>query len=63
MKSIADLRHDCDDAVAVEHADMTIDQIVARIRWLDAMLTDLQRGMAAEANRDDSNSSAIFRTH
>ena len=63
MKSIADLRHDCDDAAAIEHADMTIDQIVARIRWLDAMLTDLQRGMVAEPNRDDSDSSAIFRTH
>jgi hypothetical protein len=42
---------------------MTIEQIVARIRWLDAMLTDLQRGMAAAANRDDACSSANFRTH
>ena len=53
-----------DDAgVTAEHADMTVEQIVARIRWLDATLADLQRAMAAAANRDDAGSSAIFRTH
>ena len=57
MKPVINARHDRDDA------DMAVEQIVARIRWLDAMLTDLQRGMVAEPNRDDSDSSAIFRTH
>jgi hypothetical protein len=64
MKPIADGRHDYDDAdMTIEHADMTIEQIVARIRWLDEMLTALQRELAAAANRDDRSSSAIFRIH
>ena len=51
-----------DDAdVAVER--MTVERIVARIRWLDATMAELQRAMAAAANRDDASSSAIFRTH
>ena len=57
MKPMTDARHDRDDA------DMTVEQIVARIRWLDATLADLQRAMAAAANRDDAGSLAIFRTH
>jgi hypothetical protein len=42
---------------------MAVEQIVARIRWLDATLTDLHRALAAAANRDGPGSSAIFRTH
>ena len=30
---------------------------------LDAMLADLQRAMVAEANRNDTGLSAIFRSH
>ncbi len=64
MKLITDARHDCDDAGrTVEHADMTVEQIVAGIRWLDATLADLQRAMAVAVNRDAPGSSAIFRTH
>ena len=55
--NITDHRHDCDDA------DMTVDQIVARIRWLDEMLMDLQRELAAAANPDDLRSPPIFRLH
>ncbi len=47
MKPNTDAHHDHDDG------DMTIEQIVARIRWLDAMLTDVQREMAAVVSRDD----------
>ena len=57
MKPMTDTRHDRDDA------DMTVEQIVARIRWLDATLADLQRAMAVAASRDDAGSSAIFRIH
>ena len=57
MKPITDDRHDCDD----DH--MPVEQIVARIRWLDETLADLQRAMAVAASRDDAGSSAIFRTH
>ena len=55
--NITDHRHDCDDS------DMTVDQIVARIRWLDEMLMDLQRELAAPANPDDLRSPPIFRLH
>ena len=55
MKPVTDARQDCDDA------DMTVEQIVARIRWLDATLTDLQRDLAAAVNPDDLRSSATFR--
>ena len=55
--NITDHRHDCDDA------DMTVDQIVARIRWLDEMLADLHREMAAAANPDELRSPPIFRLH
>ena len=55
--NITDHRHDCDDA------DMTVDQIVARIRWLDEMLMDLQRELAAAANPDDLRSPPIFCLH
>jgi hypothetical protein len=41
MKTITDARDDCDDA------DMTVEQIVARIRWLDEMLMVLQHELAA----------------
>ena len=57
MKPITDDRHDCDD----DH--MPVEQIVARIRWLDETLADLQRAMAVAASRDDAGSSAIFGTH
>ena len=57
MKPMTDACHDRDDA------DLSVEQIVARIRWLDATLADLQRAMAVAANRDDPGSSAIFRTH
>ncbi len=57
MKPMTDARHDCDDA------HMTVEQIVARIRWLDVTLVELQRAMAVAASRDDAGSSAIFRTH
>ncbi len=57
MKPVINARHDRDDA------DMAVEQIVARIRWLDATLTDLHRALAAAANRDGPGSSAIFRTH
>jgi hypothetical protein len=65
MKPITDARHDCDDAGrTVERTDMTVERIVARIRWLDAMLTDLQRDMTAAAvNPGDPGSSEIFRKH
>ncbi len=63
MKPMTDARHDRDDAdMAVEHANMTVEQIVARIRWLDEMLTVLQGEMAAAVNPDDPRS-AIFRIH
>ena len=52
--NITDHRHDCDDA------DMTVDQIVARIRWLDEMLMDLQRELAAAASRDDPGLAGDF---
>jgi hypothetical protein len=55
MKPNTDAHHDYDDG------DMTIEQIVERMRWLDAMLTDLQREMAAAVNPDDPRSSAISR--
>jgi len=42
---------------------MTVDQIVARIRWLDEMLMDLQRELEAAANPDDLRSPPIFRLH
>ena len=57
MKTITDARDDCDDA------HMTVEQIVARIRWLDEMLMALQGELAAAVNRDDPHSSAIFRIH
>ena len=57
MKTIADARDHCDD----DH--MTVDQIVARIRWLDAMLTDLFGELATAANPDDLRSPPIFRVH
>ena len=57
MKPITDDRHDCDDD------RMTVEQIVARIRWLDATLTDLHRELATAVNPDDPRSSAIFRIH
>lgn len=57
MKPMTGSRHDRDAA------DMTVEQIMARIRWLDAMLADLQRAMVAEANRNDTGLSAIFRSH
>jgi hypothetical protein len=46
-----------------DNAGLSVEQIVARIRWLDATLADLQRAMAVAANRDGPGSSAIFRTH
>ncbi len=53
-----------DDAgVTAEPADMTVEQIVARIRWLDVTLVELQHAMAVAASRDDAGSSAIFRIH
>jgi hypothetical protein len=55
MKPVTDARRDCDDP------DMTVEQIVARIRWLDATLTDLQRDLAAAVNPVDLRSSAISR--
>ena len=57
MKPITDARHDCDDA------DMTVEQIVARIRWLDATLTDLHRELATAVNPDDLRPPPIFRLH
>ena len=57
MKPTTAPRRDRDDA------HMTVDQIVARIRWLDEMLTDLQRELAAAANPDDLRSPPIFRLH
>lgn len=57
MKPMTDARHDRDNA------DMTVEQIVARIRWLDTTLADLQRAMAVAASRDDPSLLAIFRTH
>jgi len=48
---------------ASDDADMTVEQIVARIRWLDAMLTDLHGELATAANPDDLRSSAILRIH
>ena len=55
--NITDHRHDCDDA------DMTVDQIVARIRWLDETLMVLQDALAVAVNRDEPSSSALFRLH
>ncbi len=46
MKPITDARHDCDDA------DMTVEQIVARVRWLDEMLMALQGELAAAVSPD-----------
>ena len=57
MKTITDARHDCDDA------HMTVEQIVARIRWLDDTLTVLQDALAVAANRDQPSWSASFRIH
>jgi hypothetical protein len=57
MKPITDARHDCDDA------DMTVEQIVARIRWLDETLMVLHGELAAAVNPDDPRSSAICRNH
>ena len=57
MKTITDVRDHCDDV------DMTVEQIVARIRWLDETLMALQGELAAAANRDDPHSSALFRLH
>jgi|tagenome__1003787_1003787.scaffolds.fasta_scaffold20417774_3 hypothetical protein len=57
MKPMPDARNDRDDA------DMTAEQIMARLRWLEAMLAELQRAGAAAANLDGASSSAIFRTH
>ena len=57
MKTITDARDDCDDA------DMTVEQIVARIRWLDDTLMVLHGELAAATNRDDAYSSAMFRIH
>ena len=42
---------------------MTVEHIVARIRWLDETLMALHGELAAAVNRDDPNSSAIFRIH
>jgi hypothetical protein len=57
MNSITDPRHDNDD----DH--MTVEQIVARIRWIDETLTVLHREMAAAMNLDDPRQSATFRNH
>ena len=57
MKTITDVRDHCDDV------DMTVEQIVARIRWLDETLVALHGELAAAANRDDPHSSALFRLH
>ena len=57
MKPITYARHDHDDA------DMTVEQVVARIRWLDETLTALQGVLAAAVNPDDPHSSASFRLH
>jgi hypothetical protein len=57
MKPITDTRHDCDD----DH--MTVEQIVAGIRWIDETLTVLHREMAAAMNPDDPRQSANFRNH
>jgi len=57
MKPITDDRHDCDDD------RMTVEQIVARIRWLDATLTDLHRELATAVNPDDLRPPPIFRLH
>ena len=57
MKTVTDARDHCDD----DH--MTVDQIVARIRWLDETLMVLHGELAAAVNRDDPNSSAIYRVH
>jgi hypothetical protein len=56
MKLVADDRHDNDD-------DMTVEEIVERIRWLDVMLTDLHGELAAAAKPDDPRSPPIFRLH
>ena len=56
MKPITDDRHDCDDD------RMTVEQIVARIRWLDETLKVLHGELAA-VNPNDTHSSAIFRIH
>ena len=57
MKPITYARHDHDDA------DMTVEQVVARIRWLDETLTALQGVLAAAVNPDDPHSLANFRIH
>ena len=57
MKTITDARHDRDDA------DMTVEHIVARIRWLDEKLMALHGELAAAVTRDGPNSLAIFRIH
>ena len=57
MKTTTDARDHCDDV------DMTVEQIVARIRWLDDTLMVLHGELAAAANRDDAYSSAMFRIH
>jgi hypothetical protein len=50
MKPRPNSRHDRDDA------DMTVEQITVRLRWLDAMLAELQRARPAAAHRDDASS-------
>jgi hypothetical protein len=57
MKTIPDARRDRDDA------DMTVEHILARIRWLDETLTALEGALATAVNRNDPRSSAIFRIH
>ena len=57
MKTITDAHDHCDDV------DMTVEQIVARIRWLDETLMALQGELAAAVKPDDLHSSAIFRIH
>ena len=55
MKPTTDARRDRDDA------HMTVEQIVERIRWLDATtLLDLHNEMAVAANRDRPSWLASF---
>ena len=57
MKTTTDARNDGDDA------HLTVEQIVARIRWLDEMLMMLQRELAATTNPDQRRSSAKSLIH
>jgi len=57
MKTITDAHDHCDDV------DMTVEQIVARIRWLEETLMALQGELAAAVKPDDLYSSAIVRIH